>query len=228
LPRGPTVGCSSSQHPLRLILHTSSTSSARGRTRNADDLPEVGPVCDLREIDRSIPPDSGEIDRSVPTDSWEIDHSPPAPAGSAWDARISTWAMRMSACTRLACPGHAHVRLRSPVPPGPRACLSGPRAYPPRSAPESPRLSMSAWASRREPSADHACFGKSQGGPCLTRHGSSPTDRSCIGKVMADHAHLRHLPGAVSVSISFMKIDGIHRRGYLPDAPARGSRSAGV
>src|SRR5690606_1490053 len=153
---------------------------------------------------------------------------PPAPAGSAWDARISTWAMRMSACTRFACPGHAHVRLRSPVPPGPRACLSGPRAYPPRSAPESPRLSMSAWASRREPSADHACFGKSQGGPCLTRHGSSPTDRSCIGKVMADHAHLRHLPGAVSVSISFMKIDGIHRRGYLPDAPARGSRSAGV
>src|SRR5690606_5831794 len=36
---------------------------------------------------------------------------PPAPAGSAWDARISTWAMRMSACTRLACPGRAHVYL---------------------------------------------------------------------------------------------------------------------
>src|SRR5690606_19829941 len=36
---------------------------------------------------------------------------PPAPAGSAWDARISTWATRMSACTRLACPGRAHVYL---------------------------------------------------------------------------------------------------------------------
>src|SRR5690606_26816484 len=89
-------------HLFRPISRRTESAATTGRIAALcmANLPRIAQPADPWEIDRSIPPDSGEIDRS-----------PPALAAS-------TWAACMSACTRLACPGHAHVRLHSPSPPG--------------------------------------------------------------------------------------------------------------
>src|SRR5690606_22326169 len=117
-------------HLFRPISRRTESAATTGRIAALcmANLPRIAQPADPWEIDRSVPTDSGEIDRSVPTDSGEIDHSPPALAGSAKAMRMSSRACRVY-------PGHVHVLPRPPVLPGMRACLSGPRACPPRSAP---------------------------------------------------------------------------------------------